>query len=165
MPKVIQVESKPEIDAVVELAFSIWNQHFVPIIGQDQVNYMLKKFQSFDSIRSQIKDGYEYYLLELENEFAGYIGLVPDKKKKKLMISKFYILNEHRGGGHGKYLLNLVKDICIKNEIFTIWLTVNRFNLNTINWYQRTGFEIVDEVKADIGGGFYMDDYIMELHL
>ena len=28
--------------------------------------------------------------------------------------------------------------------------------------YERRGFNTIDEVKKDIGGGFYMDDYIME---
>ena len=44
-----------------------------------------------------------------------------------------------------------------------VWLTVNRHNSQAIEWYQRKGFTITDEQKADIGRGFYMDDFIMEL--
>ena len=44
----------------------------------------------------------------------------------------------------------------------SLWLTVNRYNTHTISWYKYHGFEIIDEVKKDIGEGFFMDDYIIE---
>jgi diamine N-acetyltransferase len=42
-----------------------------------------------------------------------------------------------------------------------MYLQVNRNNFDSIAAYQRLGFEVVDLVKTDIGGGFYMDDYVM----
>jgi len=34
-------------------------------------------------------------------------------------------------------------------------------NFDSIAAYRRLGFEVIDRVKTDIGGGFYMDDYLM----
>jgi len=165
MPKIVKVKRQVHFRIVADLASVIWNQHFVPIIGQDQVNYMLENFQNFDAISNQIEDGFKYYLLESKNNYVGYLGLVPDTIKNKMMISKFYILKEQRGAGHGKYLLDFVKKEAEKRNFKTVWLTVNRFNYDAINWYKRNGFAIISEKKADIGGGFFMDDYIMELKI
>ena len=45
----------------------------------------------------------------------------------------------------------------------TIWLTVNRRNERAIGAYRRTGFREVRAQVTDIGGGYVMDDYVMEL--
>jgi RimJ/RimL family protein N-acetyltransferase len=42
-----------------------------------------------------------------------------------------------------------------------VYLQVNRNNFDSITVYRRLGFEVIDTVKTDIGGGFYMDDYVM----
>jgi hypothetical protein len=47
---------------VAELARDIWTEHYVPIIGRDQVDYMLDRFQSSDAIARQIESGCKYYL-------------------------------------------------------------------------------------------------------
>ena len=43
---VVKVGGQKDIRKVEELANQIWTQHYTPIIGIDQVRYMLKKFQS-----------------------------------------------------------------------------------------------------------------------
>ena len=44
-----------------------------------------------------------------------------------------------------------------------VYLTVNRYNENTIAVYHATGFETVRTQVADIGNGYVMDDYVMQL--
>ena len=162
---IVKVESISEIESVAALAQEIWRQHFPPIIGLPQVEYMLEKFQSVEAITSQCKNGTEYNLAVLDNKAVGYTALVPDTVNKKMMISKIYILEKNRGTGIGSQLLDHIENECSKRNLDTLWLTVNRFNTGPIAWYQRKGFETIDEVKKDIGGGFYMDDYIMEKKL
>ena len=42
---------------------------------------------------------------------------------------------------------------------------MNRFNEKAIGAYRRNGYAIRQELKTDIGGGFVMDDFIMEKRL
>ncbi|MCG6938908.1 MAG: GNAT family N-acetyltransferase [Gammaproteobacteria bacterium] len=160
--KLVKAESRSDIASLAELAREIWRQHFTPIIGASQVEYMLEKFQSVEAITSQLENGAEYYIACLANEPVGYTGLVPDVANKKMMINKIYLRNSCRGIGIGGYMLNFVEQECKKRKLGKIWLTVNRFNHGAIEWYSRKGFETVNEVKQDIGNGFFMDDYIME---
>jgi diamine N-acetyltransferase len=162
---VYKVTNTIDIEITAQLAHKIWNDHYVPIIGQNQVDYMLNKFQNFDAICSQIKIGYEYFLISNNKKAIGYLCLITDNVKKKLMISKIYIDQSEKGNGFGIQLINYTKKLAKEKEMRTIWLTVNKFNSNTIKWYQNLDFKITGNIKTDIGNDFVMDDYVMELKL
>ena len=159
------VQSPDDIHIVAVLAHEIWTQHFTPIIGAPQVAYMLKKFQSEEVIRAQLSDGCRYFLAEAEERAVGYTGIIPDYPHKKMMISKLYVRDEMRGKGAGAALIKYVEQECTANGLTRLWLTVNRFNESAIGWYRRHGFSVINEVKKDIGCGFFMDDYIMEKNI
>ena len=52
---------------------------------------------------------------------------------------------------------------CRRRALKAIWLTVNRRNERAIGAYRRAGFREVRAQVTDIGGGYVMDDYVMEL--
>ena len=157
-----QVISEEDIAEVSRLAREIWQEHYVPIIGQDQVEYMLEKFQSIRAITQQLAQEYEYFLVLDHGQSAGYVGVVPDAGESKLLLSKIYIRKELRGRGLGKETLEFVEEICRQRGITTLWLTVNKNNAQSIAWYRQMGFANVGPTVQDIGGGFVMDDFIME---
>jgi ribosomal protein S18 acetylase RimI-like enzyme len=157
-----KVRDQISIDIVTTLANEIWNQHFVPIIGQDQVDYMLDKFQSSNAIAKQLNDGYEYYIISNDRKVVGYLGLLSEDNLNRMMISKIYIKSEARRLGVGNSALKFSKKLSKERKINTIWLTVNKHNKDTIEWYLRKDFVVIEEFKKDIGSGFFMDDFIME---
>ena len=84
---ILPAKTDAEIHEIAALADEIWHQHFTPIIGEAQVNYMVDKFQSYPALRSQIKqDGYEYYQIHISHTFAGYIGI--HQEEDALFLSK-----------------------------------------------------------------------------
>ncbi len=159
------VANRQQVARIAALAKEIWNQHFPEIIGQEQVDYMLEKFQSVEALQTQMDSGYEYYLALRGDEPVGYLGLIPNDPAGKLMISKIYVKDSARGTGVGRTLLAFSKKRAQESDANTIWLTVNRRNNQPIEWYKRRGFVVTDEVKTDIGSGFVMDDFIMECTL
>ena len=158
-----KVTNIKDIKTTANLAHKVWNHHYVPIIGQEQVDYMLEKIQSEKAITNQIDTDYEYYLLYDDDKAIGYLGLRPNLPEEKLMISKIYVDHTIRGKGYGYQLLEFTKQLCTDRSIATIWLTVNRHNTNTINWYKKRGFKITEEKQFDIGKGYIMDDYVLEV--
>ncbi|MCF7807346.1 MAG: GNAT family N-acetyltransferase [Candidatus Marinimicrobia bacterium] len=159
------VHAKTDVQRLAGLASEIWWQHFPPIIGKAQVEYMVKKFQSETAILEQLEQGYDYFLAEIDGLAVGYTGLLPDAEAKKLMISKLYVKENARDNGVGQTLLDFIEKKCNTEGLDTLWLTVNRGNTGPINWYLKRGFRITKEVDMDIGEGFIMDDYIMEKDL
>ena len=165
IPQIIEVKSEDEINHVSRLAEKIWREYYTKIIGISQVEYMLNRFQSSFAIKSQISNAHEYSLIKLQNKYGGYAGLIIDVDNNKMMINKIYILSSMRGEGLGFALLSHIVQKCTLEGISTLYLTVNKHNSLAISWYQRHGFKIIDSVKKDIGGSFFMDDYIMERYL
>jgi ribosomal protein S18 acetylase RimI-like enzyme len=162
MPTTKRVATPEDIDAVAALAHEIWNQHFTPIIGQEQVDYMLGKFQSVPAITRQIlRDGYEYSLIVVEDENAGYFALVADEDGGSTQLSKLYLKRSCRCCGLGRGVLALIEQECVARDIRELWLTVNKDNTDAIAFYQRVGFVIVEPIVTDIGNGFVMDDHRM----
>ena len=69
-------------------------------------------------------------------------------------------MKSFRGKGIGKQGIKFIQST-FDNPV--IQLTVNKRNSDSIAFYQKIGFKIVDCVEMDIGGGFIMDDYVMEI--
>ena len=156
--KLERVETPEQIAEVAALARETWTQHYVPIIGAAQVEYMLAKFQSAEAIARQIAaEGYEYYLAP----GAGYLALMPDPAKKSLLLSKIYVKAAARGAGLGRALAEFAERRCSELGCNELWLTVNRNNAGSIAFYERLGFRKTQTLVTDIGGGFVMDDWRM----
>ena len=149
-----------EIEKVVQLGEIIWREHYSPIIGINQVNYMLEKFQSFEAIQTQSKEGYLYSLITLSGKCIGYFSTQP--RGNSLFISKVYILKEYRGNGYFKIIMDHIAKFALKEKLDSLTLTVNKYNKDSIEIYLKKGFVIVESAIFDIGNGYIMDDYIME---
>ena len=156
------VVSGEDISEVALLAREIWREHYVRIIGQEQVDYMLEKFQRAPAIAQQIAQKHEYFLVVAQGQSAGYVGIVPSVRESRLLLSKIYIRKQLRGLGLGKDAVEFVEELCRQRGITTIWLTVNKNNAKSIAWYGRMGFTNIGPTVQDIGGGFLMDDFKME---
>lgn len=149
-----------QIEIVVNLAYEIWNEHFIPIIGKAQVDYMLEKFQSRKAVTEQIENGFLYYLIGINNDSIGYIGIHP--KQEALFLSKIYIRSSDRGKGYGRKAIQFLEKLAQEKGLRRITLTVNKNNTDTIKAYEKFGFRNLGSVVQNIGNGFIMDDYGME---
>lgn len=72
MTQINRAKSPIHFQQIADLANTIWTEHYTPIIGEDQVTYMLDKFQSVVAIKKQILEGSEYYVLTYEEKPSGY---------------------------------------------------------------------------------------------
>ena len=64
MTEFVKVDSNDKIKQLAGLAKEIWNEHYIKILSQEQIDYMLEKFQSENAIKEQISnDGYNYYFI------------------------------------------------------------------------------------------------------
>ncbi|GAA4356070.1 GNAT family N-acetyltransferase [Kangiella marina] len=155
-----QVASKDDISLVEMLASKIWHEHYRPIIGREQVVYMLSKYQTTPAIKRQIQDGANYHLMFEQSHPVGYFSY--HYEDNSLFLSKIYVAKEVRGKGIGRKALDFIIEQAKRQSATVIRLTVNKFNSATIDAYEKLGFQRVDSVIKDIGGGFVMDDYVME---
>ena len=161
----VKIETEEQIEEVCNLAKDIWNEYSICFINQDQIDYMLDKFQSIQAVKGQINfQKYQYYFLEEDGINFGYFAVQP--KKDTLFLSKIYISKDYRGKGFAKKAFqNAIVPIATEMELAKISLTVNKYNFPSIMVYEKLGFERVGETETDIGNGYIMDDYIYEFTL
>lgn len=158
----VKISTLDDVATLASLARNIWYEYFVQIISQEQIDYMVEKFQSAGAIAAQLQDGYEYYFIRSGGANAGYFGVKPGDDDR-LFLSKLYLTREHRGKGLSTAAFEYMESLCRDRSLKAIWLTVNRHNDHTVSVYRHRGFRVIEEKVADIGRGFVMDDFIMEL--
>ena len=160
--KMTAIRTQEEIKEHAKMAEIVWNEHFTSIIGKSQVDYMLDKFQSEHAVTDQIQNrGYEYYFMESDGNKVGYMGI--HREETKIFLSKLYVMKEFRKKGYASLAFEFLKNLCRDNHLKSIYLTVNKYNTDTIQVYEAKGFKTIRSEISDIGNGYVMDDYVMEL--
>lgn len=148
------------------LAHIIWHEHYVPIIGHAQVEYMLAAGYSVDALASAQTHGSRFTLAVLDGRDCGYAGLSPDGSDPAVAwLDKLYVHADARGSGVGRALVVHAARQATALGADELWLRVNRDNAGSIAAYQRLGFTIERTDVKDIGDGYVMDDYLMRAPL
>lgn len=158
--KLVKLKSE-DISTVQQLAREIWEEHYLPIIGQQQIDYMLDLFYATEKIQKELEEGVYWEILYLENEAIGY--LVCEVEEENIQLSKLYLKSKVRGKGLGKFLIDRSIEIAKENNKNSIRLNVNKNNTQSIAFYERVGFLKVEAGVFDIGSGYFMDDFIYEM--
>ena len=115
--QVRKAETDEQIREIADLANVIWNEHFTPIIGREQVEYMVEKFQSYPALKEQIAEGYEYYQIIHDGESCGYTGIHPGEDNR-LFLSKLYIKKRKQGAASGHKDIRFLKGSLPGTRIF-----------------------------------------------
>ena len=150
--------TKNDAQVINELAVRIWNKHYLSIITQEQIDFMLEEMYSVKNLLLQMDAGHEFTLVLNGDQPIGYISL-ENKDGKNYFLHKFYVEVEEHGKGVGTKLFDYVLKQIPGAE--TIELFVNRINYKPINFYFKNGFTIKSVIDQHIGNGFYMNDFVM----
>ncbi len=155
-----------DIAPLTALVREIWHQHYPGIITVKQIEYMLEQRYSPDTIRAEIESGAARWVKLLVNgELGGFASYEADDARRAVKFDKLYVHGLYRGRGCGAALARYVEQAAFALGCDRVYLQVNRNNFESIAVYRRLGFEVIDQVKTDIGCGFYMDDYVMAKEL
>jgi GNAT superfamily N-acetyltransferase len=159
MPDIQIQESGPgEIQAIIELAWKIWPLWYEPIIGPEQVVFMLDQIYNSNAISDQIEKGQAFYLVSLKGKNVGFFSINPGKDSI-CRLEKLYLLAEVKGKGIGKLMLLQAENLAAKSSS-KMQLNVNRFN-PSIDFYLHQGYKIVNEVDISFGP-FFLNDFVLE---
>lgn len=152
------ITAPAEFAELAEIATEVWHEHYTPIIGREQVVYMLGRFQTPAAIAAQVQAGMHYWFIVADSERAGYLAAEP--RDESLFISKFYLRRSHRGRGLGRASMDFLANFARGQGLGSLTLTVNRHN-NSVAIYERLGFIHDGAICQDIGSGYVMDDFCL----
>jgi GNAT superfamily N-acetyltransferase len=156
----IRRASDAEVPIISTLAGRIWRAHYPSILSAEQIEYMLRWMYDVRQLRRDLERGVVYELLFDGDRPLGFCGY--EQLRDELKLHKLYLEVEEHGRGLGSMLLRHVEEEARRRGAAKVVLGVNRFNEKAIRAYQRNGYRIREPLKTEIGGGFVMDDWIME---
>lgn len=158
------LEEWPEIQRVAQVAFPAT---YARILSPEQLDYMMDWMYSEASLRQQMaEEGHRYFVARDETGRAvGYVSIQPEGEGV-YHLQKIYVLPECQGCGVGKRLFErAVQEVrAALPQGGRMDLNVNRSN-RAKGFYERMGMRVVREGDFPIGGGFFMNDYIMGMEV
>ena len=159
----VRKASLADIPLIRELTYAVWPQTYAQVLSPQQIDYMLHMMYSEAALQKQIEDGITFIIIYDEQRpvaFAAYNEVKPQLWK----LHKIYILQSQQGKGTGRFIINYIVDEIKQCNAKALQLQVKRDN-PAQHFYKKIGFEIIEEADFDIGNGYFMKDYVMELSL
>ncbi|WP_324069946.1 MAG: GNAT family N-acetyltransferase [Flavobacterium sp.] len=161
--KFISLTTADGLKIIINLTKKIWPVAYGEILTMAQLDYMIDKFYNETALLELIDKGHVFYLAQDDNNnYVGFVSYELNSEPNKAKIHKIYVLPETQGIGLGRQFFELVKEKAIENNQKAIFLNVNKYN-HAIHFYTKLGFTKVKDEVIDIGEGYVMDDYVMEI--
>ncbi len=166
MPELRTVTAGPtDLGTIASIARRTWPMAYGSILSPEQLAYMLDLFYSEPALHRQFAQGQRFLLATTDGTTAGFAGFEPHYRgSSSTRLHKLYVLPEQQGTGAGRALLNAVIHEARTAGDDRLELNVNKYN-PAQQWYMRQGFRTVRAEVIEIGQGYVMDDFVMELAL
>lgn len=162
MTVVIESLRTEDIETLCDLARETWLQHYPPIIGIAQTEYMLSQRYVPAVIRDELASGtIAWDVLRDDGVLRAFASCFASESPDALKLDKLYVHPQAQRRGFGERLVEHVSERAARQGYGRVILAVNKRNANAIAAYRKFGFRIIEAVVKDIGGGFVMDDYIL----
>ncbi len=151
---------------IQRLAAAIWREHYPGIISPEQIEYMLREGYSLEVMRRESeREGVRYDRALAGGALVGFSAYGPHPEADALALHKLYVEAARRGRGCARRLVDAAARYARAHARTRLVLRVNKRNRIAIAAYERIGFAHRGSIVSDIGSGFLMDDYRMELEL
>ncbi len=152
-----------ELPEIERIAYQTWPDTYGNILSAEQLEYMLNRFYNVETLHERLEAGSLFHIIRENDSILGFSEIRCNEKEKLCKLHKLYVLPETQGKSIGKLLLNHAFELAQQAGQKGIFLNVNRFN-KAKSFYEKLGFALVAEEDVDIGQGFYMNDYVMQLN-
>ncbi len=154
---------KEQLPLIQILANEILPEVYDYMISPEQIQYMLNKMYSLQSLEEQWQNGHQFIVLYDHQTPVGFASFEKGKEGNT-QLHKLYLKKQEHHKGLGKKMLNFVLKYCRSHDQTSVTLNVNRNN-KSLAFYIANGFKIMRSVDISIGEGFEMNDYIMHRSL
>jgi len=155
--------SQKDIPLIQQLTYAVWPQTYKDILTPEQDDYMLNMMYSVNALTKQMNEGHQFIFVKEADQFiafASYAYYKPFVYK----LHKIYALPDQQGKGIGKFIISYIAAEIKPLGATALQLNVNRYN-KAKGFYEKLGFKVICEEDIDIGNGYLMNDYVMELVL
>jgi ribosomal protein S18 acetylase RimI-like enzyme len=156
-----------DLPAIAALAARTWRASYPGIISAAQIDYMLARMYDLAVLERELhEEGIRFACLEEDGALVAFASFGPcgqvTSAGGRAKLHKLYVDPAHQRRGHGRRLLAHVEAAARAAGVARLVLNVNKRNAGALAAYRACGFDVAADDVQEIGGGFVMDDWIME---
>ncbi len=161
MALIVKTVNPGAIPVIQQLVNITWPATYGSILSPGQLDYMLQLIYSDQALQDQFTRGHHFIICYDDGQPVGFASFgILEEMTDVVKLHKLYVLPNQQGKGIGRLLIEQVKQEI--EPLRRLQLNVNRHN-KALHFYTRSGFNILREEDINIGHGYFMNDYIMEL--
>ena len=153
-----------DIRSIQNLARVTFPATYSSIISAEQIDFMMDMMYSETVLRRELEGGVTFLMLLADGTPAGFVSFGKQDDEGLFHLHKIYLLPEYQGLGYGREMFLKAEQAMRAQGARAFELNVNRHN-KALDFYKKMGMGIDRSGDFDIGGGFYMNDYIMRKEL
>ena len=146
----IRQASETDCPLIRRMAEEAFPATYREILTPAQLDYMMEWMYSDASLREQFRAGHVWFIASSDGEPCGYLS-VERQGETLFHLQKIYVLPRFQGIGAGAFLFRHAVEYIRRNP--------------ALHFYERMGMRRLREGDFPIGGGYYMNDYIMGLEI
>jgi diamine N-acetyltransferase len=157
------IESIPVIQALAE---KTWKAAYTSVLSAGQMKYMLDLFYSEEALKKQMEEGHKFVIAREKTNIIGFASYSVKSmhEPSTYRLHKLNIDPAYQGKGIGTLLIGFIINDITKQDAVNLELNLNRHHA-ALEFYQKIGFKIIKEEDINIGNGFFLNDYVMNLSL
>jgi len=143
--------TKEDFQTVRNILLVTWKYayHFIP--EKDIITHLENYYSEAKLLELFNNHLVKGILADLENKSVGWMKLYNDELADKFFISSLYVLPEFQGYGIGGKLLIKAEETAVKLKHDKVWLGVMKDNVKALEWYEKLGFQFVEEEPFKMG--------------
>ena len=153
-----------DIRSIQNLALVTFPATYSSIISAEQIDFMMDMMYSETVLRRELEGGVTFLMLLADETPAGFVSFGKQDNEGLFHLHKIYLLPDFQGLGYGREMFLKAEQEMRAQGAKAFELNVNRHN-KALDFYKKMGMSIDRSGDFDIGGGFYMNDYIMRKEL
>lgn len=154
-----------DIPLIRRMASEVFPATYRELLTPEQLDYMMDWMYAPDVLRREMEAGFGWFIASADGEPCGYLS-VERQEEGLFHLQKIYVLPRFQGCGAGEFLFRhavwYVRSV--HPGPCRMELNVNRRN-RALGFYERMGMRRLRAGDFPIGGGYYMNDYIMGLDI
>ena len=134
--------------------------------AENMLSYLENEFSTEKLTEELLEPNSEFYIVSENEKVIGYlkvnIGAAQTEfnAANSLEIQRIYVLKTYHGKKVGQLLYAQAEELAQKKQVDFIWLGVWEKNERAIHFYQKNGFEIIDQHIFKLGTDL-QTDFIM----
>lgn len=154
----IRLLTLSDVELLHSLSVTTFSESFGHLNTKSNMDeYLYDKLNVLTLKSELLNPNSKFYIIESLGNTCGYLKLNTSEAQTiqklpfSLEIERIYVHSLYQGHGIGQILLDKAIDEAKKNDKTEIWLGVWDQNTGAIRFYQRHGFEIIDQHEFLLG--------------